>query len=270
MNELTCSAPSIYSRDGRGNACKCKGKKAHLVVVVEYKSKYNRRGATDTKAAVEHSVTCHCDPARTPESPLSSCPHAEMGIKGLMPLIAEHAPHAIKEHEIKTLFGRKVAIDASMSMYQFLIAVRQKDGELLTNDAGETTSHLMGFFYRTIRIVEHGLKPAYVFDGKPPDLKKGVVSLSLFLAAFLFYELKTPLSLPSDMRDVVKPKKARKRPRKLVLLRTSSGFRVVKSRSHASTTKSVGVSSHSWASLLLSCVPYFLKFRPTSNLSGTL
>lgn len=191
MNELTCSAPSIYSRDGRGNACKCKGKKAHLVVVVEYKSKYNRRGATDTKAAVEHSVTCHCDPARTPESPLSSCPHAEMGIKGLMPLIAEHAPHAIKEHEIKTLFGRKVAIDASMSMYQFLIAVRQKDGELLTNDAGETTSHLMGFFYRTIRIVEHGLKPAYVFDGKPPDLKKGVVSLSLFLAAFLFYELKT-------------------------------------------------------------------------------
>lgn len=44
-----------------------------------------------------------------------------------------------QEHEIKTLFGRKVAIDASMSMYQFLIAVRQKDGELLTNDAGETT-----------------------------------------------------------------------------------------------------------------------------------
>lgn len=44
-----------------------------------------------------------------------------------------------QEHEIKTLFGRKVAIDASMSIYQFLIAVRQKDGELLTNDAGETT-----------------------------------------------------------------------------------------------------------------------------------
>ena len=34
----------------------------------------------------------------------------------------------------------------------------------------------MGFFYRTIRIVENGIKPAYVFDGKPPDLKSGVVS----------------------------------------------------------------------------------------------
>ncbi|KAJ3744222.1 flap endonuclease 1 [Lentinula detonsa] len=99
-----------------------------------------------------------------------------MGIKGLTGLISEHAPQAIKEHDIKTLFGRKVAIDASMSIYQFLIAVRQRDGEMLMNDAGETTSHLMGFFYRTIRIVENGIKPAYVFDGKPPELKKGVLS----------------------------------------------------------------------------------------------
>ncbi|TFY54521.1 hypothetical protein EVG20_g9670 [Dentipellis fragilis] len=99
-----------------------------------------------------------------------------MGIKGLTALISEHAPKAIQEHDIKTLFGRKVAIDASMSIYQFLIAVRQKDGEMLTNDAGETTSHLMGFFYRTIRIVENGIKPAYVFDGKPPELKAGVLA----------------------------------------------------------------------------------------------
>ncbi|EIN12797.1 PIN domain-like protein [Punctularia strigosozonata HHB-11173 SS5] len=99
-----------------------------------------------------------------------------MGIKGLTALINEHAPKAITEHDIKTLFGRKVAIDASMSIYQFLIAVRQKDGEMLTNDSGETTSHLMGFFYRTIRIVENGIKPAYIFDGKPPELKSGVLA----------------------------------------------------------------------------------------------
>ncbi|KAF8547455.1 PIN domain-like protein [Imleria badia] len=99
-----------------------------------------------------------------------------MGIKGLTALLSEHAPKAIVEHDIKTLFGRKVAIDASMSIYQFLIAVRQKDGEMLTNDAGETTSHLMGFFYRTIRIVENGIKPAYVFDGRPPELKSGVLA----------------------------------------------------------------------------------------------
>ncbi|KAI8818775.1 PIN domain-like protein [Fimicolochytrium jonesii] len=94
-----------------------------------------------------------------------------MGISGLTKVIGDHAPTAIRENEIKNYFGRKVAIDASMSIYQFLIAVRQQDGMQLTNEAGETTSHLMGIFYRTIRMVENGIKPVYVFDGKPPDLK---------------------------------------------------------------------------------------------------
>ncbi|ORY76248.1 flap endonuclease 1-A [Leucosporidium creatinivorum] len=98
-----------------------------------------------------------------------------MGIKGLTALIKEHAPHAIKETDIKSLFGRIVSIDASMSMYQFLIAVRQQDGQQLMNEQGETTSHLMGFFYRTLRMIDNDLKPCYVFDGKPPDLKSMVL-----------------------------------------------------------------------------------------------
>ena len=68
---------------------------------------------------------------------------------------------------------RKVAIDASMSLYQFLIAVRQEGGAQLTTESGETTSHLMGMFYRTIRMVDNGIKPVYVFDGKPPQMKAG-------------------------------------------------------------------------------------------------
>lgn len=31
----------------------------------------------------------------------------------------------------------------------------------------------MGMFYRTIRLMEQGIKPIYVFDGKPPNLKGG-------------------------------------------------------------------------------------------------
>lgn len=96
-----------------------------------------------------------------------------MGIKGLNAVIADHAPNAIKALEIKSFFGRKVAIDASMSLYQFLIAVRQQDGQQLQNETGETTSHLMGMFYRTLRIVDNGIKPLYVFDGAPPKLKSG-------------------------------------------------------------------------------------------------
>ena len=95
-----------------------------------------------------------------------------MGILGLSKLVADVAPNAIKENEIKNYFGRKVAIDASMSLYQFLIAVRS-DGAQLTNAEGETTSHLLGTFYRTIRMVVNGIKPVYVFDGKPPTMKSG-------------------------------------------------------------------------------------------------
>ncbi|TIA88748.1 hypothetical protein E3P99_02391 [Wallemia hederae] len=98
-----------------------------------------------------------------------------MGIKALANVISEESPKAIKHTDIKSLFGRKVAIDASMSIYQFLIAVRQRDGEQLMSDSGETTSHLMGFFYRTLRMVDNGIKPCYVFDGKPPDLKSNVL-----------------------------------------------------------------------------------------------
>ncbi|XP_077869477.1 flap endonuclease 1-like isoform X2 [Saccoglossus kowalevskii] len=98
-----------------------------------------------------------------------------MGIHQLAKLIADCAPSSVKENEMKNYFGRKVAIDASMSIYQFLIAVRQ-DGNVLTNEDGDTTSHLMGMFYRTIRMVDHGIKPLYVFDGKPPDLKSGELS----------------------------------------------------------------------------------------------
>ncbi|KAK2634667.1 hypothetical protein Ddye_029459 [Dipteronia dyeriana] len=95
-----------------------------------------------------------------------------MGIKGLTKLLADNAPKAMKEQKFESYFGRKIAIDASMSIYQFLIVVGRAGTEMLTNEAGEVTSHLQGMFSRTIRLLEAGMKPVYVFDGKPPDLKK--------------------------------------------------------------------------------------------------
>ncbi|PIN08205.1 5'-3' exonuclease [Handroanthus impetiginosus] len=95
-----------------------------------------------------------------------------MGIKGLTKLLADNAPKAMKEQKFESYFGRKIAIDASMSIYQFLIVVGRTGNETLTNEAGEVTSHLQGMFTRTIRLLEAGIKPVYVFDGQPPDLKK--------------------------------------------------------------------------------------------------
>jgi flap endonuclease-1 len=78
---------------------------------------------------------------------------------------------------LSTLHGRKIAIDASMAIYQFLIAVRSggpnQQAMVLTNAAGETTSHVQGLWNRTIKLVSTGIQPVYVFDGKAPTLKSG-------------------------------------------------------------------------------------------------
>lgn len=69
-----------------------------------------------------------------------------------------------------------------MAMYQFLIAVRAgANGQqsMLTNEAGEVTSHIQGMFNRTIKMMSSGIKPVYVFDGKPPELKGGELAKRL-------------------------------------------------------------------------------------------
>ncbi|KAH6804243.1 5'-3' exonuclease family protein [Perilla frutescens var. frutescens] len=91
---------------------------------------------------------------------------------GLTKLLAENAPKAMKAQIFESYFGREIAIDASMSIYQFLIVVGRRGTLTLTNEAGEVTSHLQGMLTRTIRLLEAGIKPVYVFDGTPPNLKK--------------------------------------------------------------------------------------------------
>jgi len=58
-----------------------------------------------------------------------------------------------------------------------MIAVRHGNpnnpSAMLTNQEGEPTSHIQGFFNRTIRFMVEGVKPVYVFDGKPPNIKSG-------------------------------------------------------------------------------------------------
>lgn len=76
--------------------------------------------------------------------------------------------------ELEQLSGRKIAIDAFNSLYQFLSIIRQPDGTPLMDSKGRVTSHLSGLFYRTGKLVEYGILPIYVFDGKPPDLKRTV------------------------------------------------------------------------------------------------
>ncbi len=71
----------------------------------------------------------------------------------------------------ENLFKKNIAIDAFNTIYQFLAIIRQRDGTPLKDYQGNITSHLSGLFYRNINFLEHDIKPIYVFDGEPLELK---------------------------------------------------------------------------------------------------
>jgi len=79
-----------------------------------------------------------------------------MGISGLMKLLSDHAPGAIKEDALKNYFGRKIAVDSSVSIYQFLVVVGRTGEQTLQTETGEQTGHLSGMFYRTSKMLEAG------------------------------------------------------------------------------------------------------------------
>lgn len=72
--------------------------------------------------------------------------------------------------------GRAIAIDGYNSLYQFLSSIRQRDGTPLMDSKMRVTSHLSGAFQRTASLLEAGIKPVYVFDGKPNPLKTGTLA----------------------------------------------------------------------------------------------
>lgn len=77
--------------------------------------------------------------------------------------------------KIEDFQGKTIAIDAHNAIYQFLSSIRQPDGTPLKDRQGNVTSHLSGLLYRTANLAEAGIRPVYVFDGKPPELKRATI-----------------------------------------------------------------------------------------------
>ena len=73
--------------------------------------------------------------------------------------------------KLESFSNKVVAIDAYNAIYQFLAIIRGPDGMQLSDSEGRITSHLSGLLYRNIKFLSLGIKPVYVFDGKPPSLK---------------------------------------------------------------------------------------------------
>jgi flap endonuclease-1 len=96
-----------------------------------------------------------------------------MGILGLRKLIRENAPDAIKTLPTEDLAGWKIGIDASIGIYElFYTGTRY-------NIIGTTKlpiNHIQGTFHRTVKYLRKGMIPVFIFDGKPPEIKAGVIA----------------------------------------------------------------------------------------------
>jgi len=77
---------------------------------------------------------------------------------------------------LEELRDKIIVVDASNILHQFLGTIRKADGTPLTDSEGNVTSHLVGLFYRTLKMMnEFKIKPVYVFDGEMPSLKTRVM-----------------------------------------------------------------------------------------------
>ncbi|CAN6448080.1 unnamed protein product [Victoria cruziana] len=88
-----------------------------------------------------------------------------MGVQGLWELLAPVG----RRVSVETLAGKKLAIDASIWMVQFMKAMRDERGEMIKN------AHVLGFFRRICKLLFLRTKPVFVFDGGTPALKRRTV-----------------------------------------------------------------------------------------------
>ncbi|KAL1641503.1 DNA repair protein rad2 [Diplodia intermedia] len=89
-----------------------------------------------------------------------------MGVTGLWTVVQPCA----RPIKLETLNKKRLAVDASIWIYQFLKAVRDKEGHALRN------SHVVGFFRRICKLLFVGVRPVFVFDGGAPPLKRQTIA----------------------------------------------------------------------------------------------
>ncbi|KAG0235377.1 DNA repair protein rad2 [Actinomortierella wolfii] len=85
-----------------------------------------------------------------------------MGVKGLWRLLHPVA----RPIKLETLANRKLAVDASIWLHQFLRGMRDPDGNALAN------AHILGFYRRICKLLYYNIKPVFVYDGGTPNLKR--------------------------------------------------------------------------------------------------
>ncbi|KAG0344420.1 DNA repair protein rad2 [Podila humilis] len=85
-----------------------------------------------------------------------------MGVKGLWELLHPVA----RPIKLESLSNKRLAVDASIWLHQFMRGMRDNDGAMVGN------AHIIGFFRRICKLLYYNVKPVFVFDGGTPLLKR--------------------------------------------------------------------------------------------------
>ncbi|KAJ2794699.1 DNA repair protein rad2, partial [Coemansia helicoidea] len=89
-----------------------------------------------------------------------------MGVKGLWSLL-EPAARPVR---LEALAHTRLAVDASIWLYQLLNAMKDADGNPVED------AHILGFYRRICKLLYYGIWPVFVFDGGAPELKRATIA----------------------------------------------------------------------------------------------
>ena len=125
-----------------------------------------------------------------------------MGIKSLTQTIKKYSPDSIVNENLYKLTGKKVAVDASLIIYQQLL--NNKKG-FFKNSNGKITNHITGLFYKLMNYISLDIELIFIFDGTPPENKKECLKLRKEKSEKAKQEL---LSKPSEENKIKLEKQA--------------------------------------------------------------
>jgi flap endonuclease-1 len=120
-----------------------------------------------------------------------------MGVKKILKLIeskieeqkkkGEMTSKPVEYKKIEDYSNKWIVIDANLALYKIMIAIRGS-GDIV-NSRGKVVSHLHALFFKVMNLINNGIKPIFVFDGKPPKIKDDTLEERRRLKEQAFMEL---------------------------------------------------------------------------------
>ena len=77
----------------------------------------------------------------------------------------------IEQKHIKNYTGSTMIVDAIFQIFRYSVGIRNSGSDIINGD-GKRLNHIWAIMQYTLYLWRLGIKPIFVFDGKPPAIKK--------------------------------------------------------------------------------------------------